>query len=67
MHIKGCASIDEVMAHYDISRAEVHATLSYYYDNQAEIEHALTEAEQYAQKRGVSAQTLIDKLRKSGN
>jgi uncharacterized protein (DUF433 family) len=43
MHVNGERSIDFVMAHYGLTRAQVHAALAYYYENQevldAEYEH----------------------------
>ena len=32
------ASIEEVMEQYDLSRAQIHAVLAYYYDHQTEID-----------------------------
>ena len=34
MHINGERSFDFVMTHYGLSRAQVHASLAYYYENQ---------------------------------
>ena len=52
MYVDGDVSIDEVMAHYGLSAAEIHAALAYYYDNQAELDaayaHTLTEIHQNA-------------------
>lgn len=64
MHIRGGATLDEVMAHYGITRAEVYATLAYYYDNQATIEQSFADAESYVKESGTSAESLIDKLGK---
>lgn len=44
MHANGGASIDEVKAHYDLTRAEVHAALSYYYENREVLDAAYEEA-----------------------
>jgi uncharacterized protein (DUF433 family) len=38
MYLKAGATIEQVMEQYDLSRAEVHAALAYYYDNQAAFE-----------------------------
>ena len=40
-HVNGGDSIDDVMAHYGLSRAEVHAALTYYYENQAILDAAM--------------------------
>src|SRR5258708_33676527 len=42
MHVDGDYSIDEVMSHYHLTAAEVHAALSYYYDNRGELVAAHT-------------------------
>lgn len=38
MAVRGGASIADVMEQYQLSAAEVHAALAYYYDNQAEFD-----------------------------
>jgi uncharacterized protein (DUF433 family) len=40
MYIDGAATIEEVIAHYGLTAAEVHAAITYYYDNQAELDSA---------------------------
>lgn len=40
MYVDGDYTIEEVMTHYDLTAAEVHAALTYYYDNQAELDAA---------------------------
>src|SRR5258706_2314691 len=40
MYVDGDYSIDEVMSHYHLTAAEVHAALSYFYDNRDELEAA---------------------------
>ena len=40
MYVDGESSIEEVMAHYGLTAAEVHAALAYYYDNRAELDAA---------------------------
>jgi uncharacterized protein (DUF433 family) len=46
MYVDTDYSIEDVMGHYNLSAAEVHAALAYYYDNQAELDarRAATEA-----------------------
>lgn len=38
MVIDGDYSVEETMAHYDLSAGEVHAALAYYYDNRIELD-----------------------------
>jgi uncharacterized protein (DUF433 family) len=40
-------SVDEICADYDLSLAEVHAALAYYYDHRAEIERDIEEGEAF--------------------
>ncbi|MCC7451679.1 MAG: hypothetical protein IT324_30000 [Anaerolineae bacterium] len=40
LHVDGEVSIEDVMAHYGLTAAEVHAALAYYYDNQAALDAA---------------------------
>lgn len=63
LHIKAGASVEEVMQQYELSRAEVHAALAYYYDNQEAIEQSFQDAEQYVHEVGVSMETLKARLR----
>lgn len=44
MHVGGGATIEEVMEHYQLTRAQVHAVLAYYYENQEELDQAYDEA-----------------------
>jgi uncharacterized protein (DUF433 family) len=43
------ATVDEVMEQYQLSRAEVYAVLSYYYEHQAAIDQFFAEEEAFAQ------------------
>lgn len=38
MYVGTDYSIEDVMAQYELSAAEVHATIAYYYDNQATLD-----------------------------
>ena len=40
MYVDGDATIEEVMAHYGLEAAEVHAAIAYYYDNQEALDAA---------------------------
>jgi uncharacterized protein (DUF433 family) len=35
MYIKAGATVEQIMAQYDLTAAEVHAALAFYYDNEA--------------------------------
>jgi len=40
LYVDGEASIEDVMAHYGLTASEVHAAISYYFDNRAELDSA---------------------------
>src|SRR5438445_13831414 len=42
-HLRLGKTVDEICAEYDLSLAEVHAALAYYYDHQADIERQINE------------------------
>lgn len=52
MVVRSGRDIEEVMRYYDLTRAEVHAALVYYYDNQDWIERELAETEAYVKQHG---------------
>lgn len=43
-------SPDEMAAEYDLSLADVHAALTYYFDHRTEIDHGIREGEALAEK-----------------
>jgi len=55
MVVDGDHSVEDVMAHYDLTAAEVHAALAYYYDNQAQLD---AEYEQTLAEIRANAMTL---------
>jgi uncharacterized protein (DUF433 family) len=52
MHVNGGATIEEVMEHYSLSRAEVHAALTYFYDNQELLDARYAEALEIGRQAG---------------
>jgi uncharacterized protein (DUF433 family) len=49
MHLKMSQPLEQIAQEYDLSLAALHAALSYYYDNQIEIEQSIAEAETFAE------------------
>lgn len=45
MHLRLNLSIDEISAKYNLTFAEIHAALAYYYDHQAEIDQQISDDE----------------------
>lgn len=58
------ATINEVMKQYNLSRAEVLACLSYYYDYQEAIEGHFLAQEQAAHEAAIPLDDLIHQLQK---
>lgn len=44
-------SIDEIAAEHDLSFAEIHAALAYYFDHRAEVDEALKQSEAFADEQ----------------
>lgn len=57
------ASVAEIMEQYDLSAAQVHAALAYYYDHKAAIDAALDEGEALARRIGVDANAHLAQMR----
>ncbi len=53
MHASGNASIEEVMEHYGLSRAQVHAALAYYFENQAMLDELYEKS--WAESKGIKS------------
>lgn len=54
---------DEIASEFDLSLAEIHAALAYYFDHRDEIDRALREGEAYVEElRRASPSKLLAKL-----
>lgn len=42
-------SVDEISSEYDLTLADVHAALAYYFDHRAEIDRSIEEGEAFAE------------------
>ncbi len=42
-------SVDEIVAEYDLTPADVHAALAYYFDHRAEMDRSIAEGEAFAE------------------
>ncbi len=56
MHVNGGRDVDYVMEHYGLTRAQVHAALAYYYENQPALDEAYEQA--WAESRAIKAAEL---------
>jgi uncharacterized protein (DUF433 family) len=66
-HVRLGKSVDEISAEYDLSLAEVHAALAYYYDHQAEIDRDIREGHAFVKAlRNSSPSKLAKRLAERG-
>jgi len=56
-------TVEDFVEQYDLTPAEVHAGLSYYYDHKDEIDQANRESNELAKLIGVSGEELIERLK----
>lgn len=61
MHVDGSRSIDYVMDHYGLTRAQVHAALAYYYENQATLDAVYEQS--WNESRGTRSDDLMAAIR----
>jgi len=62
MYVGTGYTIEEVMEHYNLSAAEVHAAIAYYYDNQAELDARHQNAIQWAEENALTLDKLKAKI-----
>ncbi|MBI5666423.1 MAG: DUF433 domain-containing protein [Chloroflexi bacterium] len=63
MVVRGRATLDDVVEQYNLSPAEVHAALAYYYDNQAEFDRQHSEDMALLEQVGKPADEHLAQLR----
>jgi uncharacterized protein (DUF433 family) len=56
-------SIPWVVENYDVTLAQIHAALSYYYDHAEELDRFVQEGDELAKKYGVSSEDMLEKIR----
>lgn len=64
-YVYGESSIEWITENYDLTPAQVHTALAYYYDHSAEIDEQHQSSNLLAQNIGVSLSDKIDQLKKS--
>lgn len=52
MHVDGKASVEAVMEHYGLSRAQVYGALAYYYENQTLLDEAYEKS--WTESKGIN-------------
>jgi uncharacterized protein (DUF433 family) len=63
MHVMNNTPIQWIAEHYDLSCAQIYAALTYYYDNQEQIDREIQEADKLTEELGVSATEQLEQMR----
>ncbi len=68
MHLQGDAPIEWIVENYDLTPAQIHAALSYYYDHAEELDRYLQEGDELAKQIGTSSTEILNQMRqRQGN
>ena len=67
MVVKLNTSIDWIVENYDLTPAQIHAALSYYYDHQEEIEQQVQDGEELARQYGTPSSEILERMRQRKN
>lgn len=62
MYVGTDYSIEEVMEHYNLNAAEVHAAITYYYDNRDELDARHEKAIQWAEENAMTLDKFKAKI-----
>jgi uncharacterized protein (DUF433 family) len=63
MVVDGNYSVQETMAHYNLSAGEVHAALAYYYDNRDALDQAREKQGEHINNSALNSTEHLEKLR----
>lgn len=63
MHLRGGAPIEDVMEQYNLTLAEIHSALAYYYDNKDQFDRLDEEEQALLKQIGIPAQEHIAQIR----
>lgn len=63
-YVRGDASIEWIVENFDLTLAQVHAAISYYYDHAEEIEQYLREGDDLARRVGISSEEHLEEIRR---
>lgn len=59
----GNSSVEWVVENFDLTPAQIHAALTYYYDHQEQIDREIREADEYVRQHAIDAHEHIAKIR----
>lgn len=64
MHVKNHTPIEWILENYDLTPAQIHAALSYYYDHQEQLDREVAEGDELARKIGTPSSEVLAKMQK---
>lgn len=67
MYVDGESTVEQVMAHYGLTAAEVHAAITYYYDNQTELDAEYEDVLSEIRKNAMTVDKLKAKIAARNN
>jgi uncharacterized protein (DUF433 family) len=67
MIVRHDTSIDWVVENYDLTPAQIHAALSYYYDHAEELDRFIQEGDELARQLGTPSEEVLKKMRERQN
>jgi len=62
-YVHGEASIEWIVENFDLTPAQIHAAISYYYDHVEEIEQYLREGDELVRQVGISSEEVLERMR----
>jgi hypothetical protein len=60
MHVQNETSIDWIAENYDLTHAQIHAALAYFYDNREAFEEKLREAQELLEQIGTPLSDFLN-------
>ncbi len=63
MYVHDHTPIEWIAENYDLTPAQIHAALSYYYDHADELEQYLRDGNELARRVGVSSDEVLETMR----
>lgn len=66
-YVHGGVTVDWIAENYDLTLAQIHAALSYYYDHAEELEQYLRDGDALVEQAGVPFDQILEKMRQRLN
>jgi uncharacterized protein (DUF433 family) len=67
MYVHYDVSIEWIAENYDLTPAQIHAALSYYYDHAAELDRFIQEGDELAKQIGIPSNEVLEQMRQRTN